>query len=301
MQPSISPGYGERMRQWVVLAMIMAAGCAPGSGNEVLSFDEVASGCAAIRSCTNMLSTFRSCVGRPETRPLPPEFACLARVRGDCNAALDCLGLTVTLGASCVAASLVCDGDAVVGCDPGLPGMESSSFRFDCAARGLVCIERTTGGPVCGRPCTETCVGNDLVRCTDRGDVYVCPAGTSCDGTDCAPTGPVCTDWRCEGDDLIECSGFPGAEGREFPPFSCASWGAHCGYEGGSARCIPDGDTCDPSTVAARCEGESIVFCGEDRGMHSFDCTGHGYLGCSGGSSALLRAPGALAAEPVMS
>lgn len=215
---------------------------------------------------------------------MPPEFACLARVRGDCDAALACLATTQTVDVSCPEPMSACEGDIVVGCAPASPGTESVGSRTDCAARGLVCIERAVGGAVCGRPCTETCLGSNLVRCTDRGDVYVCPAGSECDGMDCAPLGPECREARCEGDDLIVCGFGVAGGGREYAPFDCTSWGAHCGYEGGEARCIPDGETCDAGTPDLRCDGESLVFCSPDGSVRRFDCTAHGYLGCGGGS-----------------
>jgi hypothetical protein len=272
------------MHKWVVVTVVLV-GCAPGAGNEILTFDEIASACAAIRSCTYDGSNFAACVGIPGSRAFSREFACFARVRGDCDAALACVATTRTAGVSCPESMSACEGDVIVSCTAA-SGEESEGRRTDCAALGLLCIERSAGGPACGLPCTETaCMGSDLVECTDRGDVYVCPAGTECDGTACAPLGPDCTESRCEGDNLIVCGSFGSGVNREYAPFSCASWGAHCGYEGGdAARCIPDGDTCDPRATEQHCEGESIVFCGEDWGVHSFDCTAHGYLGCSGGS-----------------
>lgn len=202
-------------------------------------------------------------------RVLPEYMDCLARARGDCDAAAACFGTTAA------DPSDICDtcvGNTVISCF-------SYRARRECDARVSTCTMGTSSAS-CEWTCeADFCVGDDLASCSSH-VVVRCPDGAPCttgsDGARCSFPEPVsCSGSECDGDILRGCPA-----GLTEPPIDCRNWGGRCGYEGGSARCIGDGDPCDFGRTNAECDGETLVYCGQDERLHRYDCTGHGFLGC---------------------
>lgn len=110
----------------------------------------------------------------------------------------------------------------------------------------------------------------DLSRYVDCANAH----GDCASALDCA-SGNHGPDWcdahpqgGCEGDTLISCVAGWGLEQRD-----CTQLGMHCATTTAGASCT-DGNSCDPQTSPARCDGNRFVDCNGGTGLESaIDCT----------------------------
>jgi hypothetical protein len=169
---------------------------------------------------------------------------------------------------------------------------------IDCGALGMVCSYGNGSGNVgCGfgdcSPSQEGetyCVGPNYVATCTRGRYQpaldcqtfggrcIGPAGTAqCQGTG----GTACTGGgSCVGTSVVECMG--GLLGSVDctalydPTFTCLV------DDAGSPTCA-GGTSCDPAVASDTCtQGTQATFCNLGA-TGTYDCTGNGYSGCSGG------------------
>jgi hypothetical protein len=211
----------------------------------------------------------------------PDQVRCLAAAGADCVAAAACVGYAY---GPCAPDGDHCEGDRAVYCSRG------AGLSLDCR-HGLwytgdtTCVAGTSvtcGIAACSPDTPYHCEGSRVVHCIDGVlDVADCaPLGATCvdDGgfATCVGTSPECTATRCEGSELIRCSG-----GHEFR-YACGEIldGGTCineGIDGASCAFGPDcGDT-------ATCAGNVTQLCVLGAQV-SIDCVASGFAGCDLGS-----------------
>jgi hypothetical protein len=235
-----------------------------------------------VSSCTQLLAGVEDPDVAAYAAVDSAEVACLAAARGDCVAAVRCLG-----GASPCSISGACAGSSLQACV--YVAAMSYTVGFDCASAGLACV--TNGGRSgCGvRPCAAadapSCSGDLLLTCDGmilhRQD---CAAlGAACVATPmphCRGTGATCSTStldpghpvRCEGSVLVRC--YDAKEAR----FDCASVGENCFAARGTFFCGLGAD-CDPAAFTATCAGTKLSFCDDGR-LAQIDCAALGFTAC---------------------
>jgi len=235
-------------------------------------------------------------IGEPE-QSFYNRTHCFEDKANGCQAAADCLGVTVDRAGPCASS---CQGSLYEACD------DSTHWLIQCSRVGLTCDEEGCGRPLTGAACDvmsyqDVCQDGAPNICGNRGQVL---AGAVCTdfGLECGPS----PDWT--GGDSVGCRG-TGADcdTSSFSPVSisweeglscddsttlrlCVSGGEHlldCSTVGQGFSCQTTstaafcglGSECDPQGMDTSCDGNSVVVCNAGR-EDRIDCTALGFSGC---------------------
>jgi hypothetical protein len=236
--------------------------------------------------------------------------ACLAAKANGCQAVTDCVGIHVTIQASC-SPPVACDGNRMQVCSDGM------KFDVDCtnSAMQRVCAE--TGCSPCGGgelPCDRAtfvghCEAGRPIRCRNGhatpgmrcadvglecrpdpfgnplgGTQYNCyGAGASCPTTTAMAAPGLLTGTGCSGTRLEACVGgySHGVECAEVGAgFTCQSFASTSGETSYFCGLAGECDAAAQGLIDPTCDGDSVVLCNAGR-IEKVDCTALGFTGCA--------------------